>query len=88
MQNEEAQSSAPGRLAEIGARAANPFRRLRTFLHEVRVEMRQVTWPTRTDVRATTVVVLVTVAFFGAYFFVVDFGVSRLVTWVLERFGG
>ena len=40
-------------------------KRLRCFLHDVRVEMRQVNWPSREDVMSTTIVVTVTVAFFG-----------------------
>ena len=49
------------------------------FLHEVRVEMRQVTWPTRREVFVTTWVVIVTVAFFGVFFFGVDSAASWLV---------
>ncbi len=62
------------------------LRRMRTFLHEVRVEMRQVTWPTRDDVTSTTFVVIATVFFFGLYLFLVDFGVSHAVTRVLDYF--
>jgi preprotein translocase subunit SecE len=51
------------------------------FLHEVRVELRQVTWPTRHEVVVTTFVVIVAVAFFGVYFF----GVDSTVGWVLNR---
>ena len=47
-------------------------KRWRGFLHEVRVEMRQVTWPTRHEVVVTTWVVIVAVAFFGVFFFGVD----------------
>ena len=50
-----------------------------SFLHEVRVEMRQVTWPTRHEVFVTTFVVIVAVAFFGVFFFGVDSSVSWLV---------
>jgi preprotein translocase subunit SecE len=51
------------------------------FLHEVRVEMRQVTWPTRHEVVVTTFVVIAAVAFFGMYFF----GVDSTVGYVLNR---
>ncbi len=61
-------------------------RRFRQFLHEVRVEMRQVTWPTRDAVRATTMVVILTVFFFGFYLFAVDLGVSQMVEKVLNAF--
>ena len=56
-------------------------RRLRAFLHEVRIEMRQVTWPTRREVFVTTWVVIVTVAFFGIYFF----GVDSAAQWFVQR---
>jgi preprotein translocase subunit SecE len=61
-------------------------RRLRQFLHEVRVEMKQVTWPTRNDVYATTAVVIATVAFFGVFFLVVDSGVGYVVQRVFHLF--
>src|ERR1700719_3785738 len=51
------------------------------FLHEVRVELRQVTWPTRHEVIVTTFVVIVAVAFFGVFFF----GVDSTVGWLLNR---
>ena len=61
-------------------------RQWRGFLHEVRVEMRQVTWPTRHEVVVTTGVVIVTVAFFGVYFFGVDSGVSWMVQRIIKLF--
>jgi len=67
-------------------RVADSFRRFRQFLHEVRVELKNVTWPTWVDVRATTVVVIVTVLFFGVYLFGVDRFVSWIVDLVLQRF--
>jgi preprotein translocase subunit SecE len=51
------------------------------FLHDVRVEMRQVTWPTQHEVVVTTFVVIVAVAFFGLFFF----GVDSTLGFVLER---
>ena len=62
-------------------------RRWRSFLHEVRVEMRQVTWPTRHEVFVTTWVVIVTVAFFGFFFFGVDSAASWIVQRVIKFFG-
>jgi preprotein translocase subunit SecE len=88
VRNEEEQGTGgapfklPGALSKIG----NSFRRFREFLHEVRVEMKNVTWPTPTDVRATTGVVIVTVLFFGVFLFLVDRGVSHIVERVLRGF--
>ena len=72
----------PGPVNRVG----DSFRRFRQFLHEVRVELKNVTWPTPTDVRATTIVVIVTVLFFGVYLFGVDRFVSWVVDLVLQRF--
>jgi preprotein translocase subunit SecE len=60
--------------------------RLREYLHEVRIEMHQVTWPSRDQVISTTAVVLVAVAFFGFFFFGVDTLVGRLLTFVISYF--
>ena len=55
---------------------------LREFLHDVRVEMKQVTWPSREDVVSTTGVVIATVAFFGVFLAIVEWlaqhGMERL----------
>jgi preprotein translocase subunit SecE len=67
-------------------RVAEYPRRLRQFFHEVRVEMRQVNWPTRQDVWSTTMVVTVTVTFFGIFFFVVDKGFAYLAQWGFRLF--
>jgi preprotein translocase subunit SecE len=72
-------------LEPLGKLAEHP-RRLRAFFHDVRIEMRQVNWPTGADVVSTTVVVTVTVAFFGVFFFLVDRGVGELIRRVLEYF--
>lgn len=47
--------------------------RFRNYVEEHKREMRLVTWPSRQQVRGTTVVVLATVFFFGVYFGVVDY---------------
>jgi preprotein translocase subunit SecE len=55
----------------VGKLAQYP-RRLRSFLHDVRVEMKLVNWPTWLDVKSTTIIVTITVAFFGIYFWITD----------------
>ena len=72
-------------LEPLGKLAEHP-RRLRAFFHDVRIEMRQVNWPTPADVVSTTVVVTVTVAFCGIFFFLVDTGVGKMIRQVLEYF--
>lgn len=62
-----------------GARAGF-FTRASQFLHDVRAEMKRVSWPTLNDVRNTTIIVLVAVIFFAVYLFLVDRGVAFLIT--------
>jgi len=59
----------------------------RTFFTEVRNEMRRVTWPSRREVYATTVVVIVTSAFFGLYLWGFDLAINWGVNWIFRRFG-
>ena len=42
------------------------------FLRDVALEMKKVTWPTRSEVASTTVVVMIAVVFFAAYLWGVD----------------
>ena len=59
----------------------------RTFFTEVRNEMRRVTWPSRREVYATTVVVILTSAFFGVYLWGLDLMISAVVTRIFAFFG-
>jgi preprotein translocase subunit SecE len=51
--------------------------RLIQFLKDTRQEMRKVVVPTRTEVQTTTIVVLVTVFLFAAFFELVDLILGR-----------
>ena len=77
--------SGNGLSSAIGSLGEHP-RRLRQFLHDVRVEMKQVNWPSRSDVWSTTIVVIVTVAFFGVFFAITDGIFSRLYVFVNHYF--
>ena len=59
----------------------------RTFLTEVRNEMRRVTWPSRKEVYATTVVVILTSVFFGVYLWGVDMALSSFIGWIFRSLG-
>jgi preprotein translocase subunit SecE len=59
---------------------------IKAFYSDVRNEMRKVTTPTRKEVQATTVVVIITVFIFGAYFGVVDKVVGGSLQWVFDYF--
>ena len=59
----------------------------RTFLTEVRNELKRVTWPSRKEVYATTVVVILTSIFFGIYLWLVDLGFGRVVQFIFSHLG-
>jgi len=59
----------------------------RTFLTEVRNEMRRVTWPGRSEVWATTVVVILVSAFFGLYLWGLDLALSWVVNLIFRSLG-
>jgi preprotein translocase subunit SecE len=61
--------------------------RSRRFLAEVRNEMSRVTWPTRREVYATTLVVILTSIFFGLYLWGIDLILNGLMRWVYSTFG-
>ena len=71
---------AAGKLAGIGAWPKEAS----DFLGEVRAETKRVTWPTLKQIRAMTVVVILTVFFFGAYFGILDWIYTELVGWILR----
>ena len=61
--------------------------RARRFLTDVRSELGRVTWPSRREVWATTLVVILTSTVFGVYLAIVDFGLTWLVSWLYARLG-
>jgi len=63
------------------------WQQFRKFLHDTRGEMGHVTWPSFIDVRSQTLIVIVTIFFFGAFFFVVDGAFGKLIQIILNRFG-
>lgn len=60
--------------------------RTKSFLNDVRTEMKHVSYPSRKEVQATTIVVIITVALFGLFFYLVDLGIGRLIDTIFHRF--
>ena len=88
VKNEKTQGSAITDVAAgVGEKVGGTIDSARQFLHETRVEMKQVTWPTRNDVVSTTGVVLVTVFFFGVFLALVDWAVQIGITRIMKFFG-
>jgi len=68
---------------ELTRKVTGSIEDTKEFLHDVRVEVKQVTWPSREDVISTTGVVIATVAFFGVFLAIVEklaqLGLDRLL---------
>jgi len=58
---------------------------LRSFMAEVRSELKKSTWPSRNEVYSTTLVVIATSVFFGFYLWGLDLVFSRVLSVVLKR---
>jgi preprotein translocase subunit SecE len=78
-------SGEPGALAQAIDWLPSKWRQLRSFISEVRSELKKVTWPGRNEVYATTIVVVVTTLFFGFYLWGLDIVFSRVLSQVLKR---
>jgi preprotein translocase subunit SecE len=79
----ETKSAAMEQKPATGGIAAWPDA-IRTYIEELRAEMRKVTWPNEKQVKATTLVVIISVFAFAAYFFVVDFIIGRGITQIFK----
>ncbi len=59
---------------------------VKNYVEELQTEMRRVTWPSWKQVRATTVVVIIAVFVFAAYFAVVDEIVLSMIDKLFRAF--
>jgi preprotein translocase subunit SecE len=57
--------------------------RIKLFLSETRTELKKVTWPTRQELRESTIVVIVSTFIVTAFVGVVDQIISRIIRLVL-----
>ena len=87
MKNDDSHGGIGAGASKIGGQVSGKIADTREFLHDVRLEMKAVTWPSREEVISTTTVVVATVAFFGVFLAVVDWLVQRGVTYVFKVFG-
>ena len=71
-------------LGQVWGPVAGKARDLKTFFSEVRTELKKVTWPSRAEVYATTIVVILTTIFFGFYLFGLDLLMTQLFTRILH----
>ncbi len=60
------------------------FKKIRDFLKSVRSEMRKVTWPSRSEVIRSTLIVLITVIVFAIFIGGIDLLFLQILNMVLR----
>jgi preprotein translocase subunit SecE len=60
------------------------LKRIPEFFREVKEELKKVNWSTRKELIGAVVVVMVVSAFLTAYIAVVDWGLSKLIEFVIR----
>jgi preprotein translocase subunit SecE len=61
-----------------------PKNGFKKWFSETRSELKKVTWPTRKQVANGTNIVFLMIAVFGALVWVFDFGLAKLLSFVLD----
>lgn len=83
-----AKAPAGGGTAGGGAQPAvekqSLFRRIAEYLHEVRVELRKVSWPTQEQLVVFTAVTMITSIALTFIIFGLDFGLKTAVLWIID----
>lgn len=67
-----------------------PVQRTGNFLHDVRAEMKRVSWPSANEVKNTTIITIIAVIFFALYLFGVDQAIVQIGhfgAWLLSLVG-
>jgi len=57
--------------------------KVKQFYHEVRVELKKITWPPRKETIASTSVTLIIVIIVACFLGIVDLGLSKIVNSIL-----
>ena len=68
-------------------KAMNWFSNARTFVSEVKTEMKKCSYPTREEVVGTTAIVLVTSVVFAVYLWIADIAIMKGYQGILKVFG-
>ena len=60
-------------------------RRVRRFFHDIRIELKKVTWPTKRELLVYTGVVIVVILIVGIFFWILDTGFTALLKLIIRR---
>ena len=70
---------------EIAVQSRGRLVRLTRFLREVRSEMKKITWPSKQELTANTIVVLVSVFFAATLIWIIDGFFAQILKVILPR---
>ncbi|MGF1484616.1 MAG: preprotein translocase subunit SecE [Opitutales bacterium] len=57
----------------------NIFRKIRTFYIEMMAELKKASWPTRPELRDSSIAVIIAMALLGIYIALIDFSLFEVV---------
>jgi preprotein translocase subunit SecE len=60
------------------------FARISSFINEVTVELKKVSWPTRSELIGSTIVVIISVAVMAIFIGICDFIFSKAVHMIIK----
>ena len=60
------------------------LKRLAAYIQETREELRKCTWPSRDELKGSTLVVMISIAALSAYIVSADFLIALVVRWVTK----
>jgi preprotein translocase subunit SecE len=67
---------------------ANPFRKIRIFIGETSQELKKAIWPTKSELRDSTIVVFIAAILLGIYVTIADFSVYNWVQFLTNLVRG
>ncbi|HJZ11808.1 MAG TPA: preprotein translocase subunit SecE [Acidobacteriota bacterium] len=73
-----------GKLQHGIDRIKDTWIRIKTFFVEVNAEIKKVTWPTKKEVRDTTIVVIIAVFIFGIFLYLVDLALGQMLKYLFK----
>jgi preprotein translocase subunit SecE len=59
------------------------MQKIMQFLNDAKVELKRVTWPSRKQTMASTLVVIIIVFVMAIYFSIIDFGLAKFIKFIL-----
>ena len=59
------------------------MQKIMQFLSDAKAELKKVTWPSRKQTMASTLVVIIIVFIMAIYFGIIDFGLAKLIKFIL-----